>query len=359
MTENNTCKSLNIHNLDKRVTEQELKGIFGLISPVKTVKLIGDEKNHFCSAFIEFNERQAAEQALNAMDKRVIYSQEISVNWSDEDNYESDMTDESVAHVIVSDLDPKVDDEILGNTFKQFHISDARVVNGEGVVTFGERTDAEEAVRQMDGRPILSSNVQCHLSSDDNSDTHSVSTNNSRRSSTDSDNVVLSNMSYEEIFAQTPLYNTSVYIANLPKNVIKQDIVPHLQQYGFVSDIYIKGTKATVKLDTHANAATAIFALQGINIAGNNVRLGWVKDRTPQRTDSHDNMQRSYNVFSPGYTAPSKLVNQITNSYENHTTMRPPAPTSDPTGSGGEPGGGLHGWNQYYQQYYSAGHLTI
>lgn len=165
-------------------------------------------------------------------------------------------------------------------------------------------------------------------------------------------------MSYEEIFAQTPLYNTSVYIANLPKKVIKQDIVPHLQQYGFVSDIYIKGTKATVKLDTHANAATAIFALQGITIAGNQVRLGWVKDRTPQRTDSQDNMQRSFNVFSPGYNAPSKLVNQITNSYDNnHTTMRPPAPTSDPTG--GEPGGGLHGWNQYYQQYYSAGHLTI
>lgn len=71
--------------------------------------------------------------------------------------------------------------------FKPFS-SDARVVNGEGVVTFNERTDAEEAVRQMDGRLILSSNVQCHLSSDDNSDTHSVSTNNSRRSSTDSDN---------------------------------------------------------------------------------------------------------------------------------------------------------------------------
>lgn len=224
----------------------------------------------------------------------------------------------------------------------------------------------------MDSQPILSSNVQCHLAPD-NSD--SLSTTSSRRSSADSDHgmftrtfvgkkalklyyiVVLSNMSYEEIFAQTPLFNTSVVISNLPKKVIKQDIVPHLQQYGFVSDIYIQGTKATVKLDTHANAATAIFALQGINIAGNNVRLDWVKDRTPQRTDSQDNMQRSYNVFSPDYVAPNKLVNLITNTYDNHTTMRPPAPTSDPTG--GEPGGGLHGWNQYYQQYYSAGHLTM
>jgi nucleolysin TIA-1/TIAR len=212
----------------------------------------------------------------------------------------------------------------------------------------------------MDGEKLLSTRVHCRLA-EDNSDAASDSTNHSRRSSTDSEcNIAISNMSYEEIFAQTPLYNTSVYISNLPKNIISQDIAPHLQQHGYVSDIYIKPNKgkAIVKLDTHANAATAIFALQGVTIAGRTVRLGWVKDRpNVQRTDSHDNMTRSFNVFSSGYMPPSKLVNQITKSYENHTTMRPPAPTTDP--AGGEPGGGLHGWNQYYQQYYSAGHITI
>jgi nucleolysin TIA-1/TIAR len=164
-------------------------------------------------------------------------------------------------------------------------------------------------------------------------------------------------MSYEEIFAQTPLYNTTVCISHLPKQAIKQDVASHLQQYGVVSDIFMKGNKAIVKLDTHANAATAIFALQGIKIASKNVRLNWAKDRIPQRVDSQDSLQRSFNVFSSGYIPPRKLVHQITNTYDNHTTMRPPAPTSDP--AGGEPGGGLHGWNQYYQQYYSAGHLSI
>lgn len=241
--------------------------------------------------------------------------------------------------------------------------SNARVITpGEGVVSFENKSDAEDAIRHMDGALVGSSRVRCHwhVSSPlDNSDSNSVSSStHSRRSSTDSDNnVIISNMSYEEIFAQTPLYNTSVYIRGLPKNVISQDIAPHLQQYGFVTDIYIKKGEAIVKLDTHANAATAIFALQGVTIAGKTVRLGWVKDRNVQRTDSQDNMARSFNVFSSGYVPPSKLVNQITNTYENHTTMRPPAPTTDP--AGGEPGGGLHGWNQYYQQYYSAGHLTI
>lgn len=59
MTEYN-CKSLNIRNLDKRVTEQELKGIFGLISPIKSVKLINDNKNvsnYYLSPPLLFNNK--------------------------------------------------------------------------------------------------------------------------------------------------------------------------------------------------------------------------------------------------------------------------------------------------------------
>jgi nucleolysin TIA-1/TIAR len=37
--------------------------------------------------------------------------------------------------------------------------------------------------------------------------------------------VTLANMSYEEIFAQTPLYNTSVYIRNLPKEIISKLLI--------------------------------------------------------------------------------------------------------------------------------------
>ncbi|KAI8644274.1 hypothetical protein BD408DRAFT_413600 [Parasitella parasitica] len=356
MTEFNNERSLTITNLDPRVTEDALKGIFSLISPIVNIKITKDNSNNGLNCgFVEFHEHQAAEQALHAMDKRTIYSQEIAVNWNDQA-----ATAEN--QVFITDLDHNIDDSGLWNAFKRFHVCNARVIGpGEGVVTFEKKSDAEDALRHMDGALIGSSRVHCrwHLSSSfDNSDLNSVSSAHSRRSSTDSDNnVTLSNMSYEEIFAQTPLYNTSVSIRGLPKNAISQDIAPHLQQYGFVTDIHIKRGEAIVKLDTHANAATAIFALQGVIIAGETVRLGWVKDRNIQRTDSQDNMTRSYNVFSSGYVPPSKLVNQITNTYENHTTMRPPAPTTDP--AGGEPGGGLHGWNQYYQQYYSAGHLTI
>ncbi|RCH78518.1 hypothetical protein CU098_004677 [Rhizopus stolonifer] len=111
--------------------------------------------------------------------------------------------------------------------------------------------------------------------------------------------------------------------------------------------------RAIVRLDTHANAATAIIALQDTMIAGNKVRLRWAKEERQEQTDSPT---RSFNVFSSGYEHPKELVNQITNTYENHTTTRPPAPTFDASMDTEE---GLHGWNQYYQQYYSAGHITI
>ncbi|CEP17338.1 hypothetical protein [Parasitella parasitica] len=356
MTDFNNEKSLIITNLDPRVTEDALKGIFSLISPIVHIKITKDNSNNGLNCgFVEFHEHQAAEQALHTMDKRIIYSQEIAVHWNDQA-----ANDEH--QVFITDLDHNIDGSKLWDAFKKFNVCNARVISpGEAVVTFEKKSDAEDAIRHMDGALVGSSRVHCHWhlsSSPDNSEVNSVSSAHSRRSSTDSDNnVTLSNMSYEEIFAQTPLYNTSVSIRGLPENAISQDIAPHLQQYGFVTDIHIKKGEAIVKLDTHANAATAIFALQGVTIAGKTVRLDWVKDRNIQRTDSQDNMSRSYNVFSSGYVAPSKLVNQITNTYENHTTMRPPAPTTDP--AGGEPGGGLHGWNQYYQQYYSAGHLTI
>jgi hypothetical protein len=45
MTDNKDCKSLVIRNLDPKVTEEALKGIFALISPVESVKITNDDKN--------------------------------------------------------------------------------------------------------------------------------------------------------------------------------------------------------------------------------------------------------------------------------------------------------------------------
>ncbi|KAI9472336.1 MAG: hypothetical protein EXX96DRAFT_583693 [Benjaminiella poitrasii] len=296
-TTTTTNNTLVVNNLDPKVTEDALRDIFKLISPVQNVKITRDNKINNCG-YVNFYEQQAAEQALQTMDKRVIYSKEISVNWYDDD---TTMT-----------------------------------------------TDAS------------ASNSTSRRSSSASNDKEQVTS--------------MANTSYEAIFAQTPLYTTSIMIQNLPKKVISQDIVPHLQQYGYVSDIYITPNQgeAIVKLDTHANAATAILALQNTVMAGNIVHLAWAKQQQ-DKLNNHNAVLSSpspsslFDAFSS--ISPKKLIHQITDKYENHMTMRPPAPTTTTAtttsientdeSSNHTNNSQPHGWNQYYQHYYSAGHLTI
>lgn len=70
------------------------------------------------------------------------------------------------------------------NKFLKSIFSDARVINGQGIVTFDQRSNAEKAIRQMDSQPILSSNVHCCMTPDN---TDAISITSSRRSSADSD----------------------------------------------------------------------------------------------------------------------------------------------------------------------------
>lgn len=60
---------------------------------------------------------------------------------------------------------------------------------GEGVVTFTDKSHAEDAINQMDGQTVGASNIHCDCALVEPSDSisSSSSTNHSRRSSTDSD----------------------------------------------------------------------------------------------------------------------------------------------------------------------------
>ncbi|KAI8331841.1 hypothetical protein BC941DRAFT_437681 [Chlamydoabsidia padenii] len=127
---------------------------------------------------------------------------------------------------------------------------------------------------------------------------------------------------------------------------------------------------ATIKLDTHANASTAIFALQGFDMGGRAMQLDW---GTHEISTEHPAM----NYATPTSTLPAASLqsNTATTNVNNglstqSQTMdaayfdmlahRPPAPVAgSPHSAGGKAGQAIHGWNQYYQNYYSAGHQHI
>ncbi|KAI8381216.1 uncharacterized protein BYT42DRAFT_565707 [Radiomyces spectabilis] len=349
---NETCKSLYVGNLDPRVTDEMLSQIFSVVAPVDNVKIIQDRNfthGGLNYGFVEFSEHQAADQALQSMTGRTVFGQEIRVNWATQGSNQKEDTSNHF-HIFVGDLSAEVNDEVLSKAFRPFKtMSEARVMwdqttgksRGFGFVAFRDKTDAEQAIATMNGEWLGSRAIRCNWANQKN--------NTSNNTQQGYPSVIAPNMTYEQIFAQTPPYQTTVYIGNLPHGITQQDIAPYFQQYGYVTDIRLQTDRgfAFVKMDTHANASAAIFALQGFQIGGRPAKLSWGKDRmannnnTPYGGDPY----ASYN-YAAGPYAQQNWV-QPTTAYDPQT-MRAPAPGA---------GTGHEGWEQYYQhqQYYNAG----
>ena len=90
-------------------------------------------------------------------------------------------------------------------------------------------------------------------------------------------------MSYEQVVAQTPEYNSTVYVGNLIPYTTQADLIPLFQGYGYIVEIRMQADRgfAFVKLDTHQNAALAIVQLQNQLVHGRPVKCSWGKDKPP------------------------------------------------------------------------------
>ncbi|CAO3648785.1 unnamed protein product [Cunninghamella echinulata] len=363
--------TLHITEIDSKVTEKMLKDIFNMISPVNNVT-INTLTN---SALVEFSERQGAEQALHTMDGRVILGKKIKIHW-----WKNQPIKHSY-HVLVSWPKSDLQYDTLKEAFDIYNPTHIEIVpeKNYGIIDFDHLQDAEKAMKNMDGKTINNNKttIFCTWSSSlmevqqFSSSVQSISRSSSPSFSTSSPltqcHVTSNNMSYEQIFCQTPPYITTVNISNLPTHVSEQDLVPHFQQYGYVTHIQKNMDGVTISLDTHANAATAIFALQGFKMNGQSLELSWGTSNPehPHPSRSNSTSTSSFLSSSSSTSSPMMIKNKpsfqpMYGGHYNIFTMRPPAPVAgSPRSSGGKPGQGVHAWNQYYQNYYSAGHQNI
>lgn len=103
---------------------------------------------------------RSAETALQTLNGRRIFDQEIKVNWAYQNTnaQKEDLTNHF--HLFVGDLSPEVNDSVLQKAFQAFgSLSDARVMwdmntgksRGYGFLAFRDRTDAEQAIQTMNG----------------------------------------------------------------------------------------------------------------------------------------------------------------------------------------------------------------
>ncbi|XP_022240765.1 nucleolysin TIAR-like isoform X4 [Limulus polyphemus] len=111
--------------------------------------------------FVEFTDHQAAAAALLAMNKRHCLGREMKVNWATSPGNTPKQDTSKHHHIFVGDLSPEIETTQLREAFTPFgEISDCRVVRdpqtlkskGYGFVSFVKKTDAENAIAQMNGQ---------------------------------------------------------------------------------------------------------------------------------------------------------------------------------------------------------------
>ncbi|KAJ1652063.1 E3 ubiquitin-protein ligase pub1 [Dispira simplex] len=356
-------QSLYVGNLDPRVTEEMLREIFQAMGTVKSVKIIADRNpthGGMNYGFVEFLDYPTAERALGTLNGRIMFEKEIKVNWAFANH--SWYREQGVSHghhVFVGDLGPDVTDPLLQQAFGPFgSMSDARVMRDPqsgksrefGFVVFRERSDAEQAIQVMNGQWLGNRAIRVNWAS------QKFGRGGGHIQAGKPGPAV---QSYEEVVAQTPYYNTTVYLGNLAHSTPPEKIIEIIQPYGYVVNtrFQIDRGYAFIKLDTHENAANAIVSLHGMMVNGRPLRCSWGKDRAVEAA--------AMGTAPPG--VPPMYGGSATQPYT--PAGYPYAPGYHPSGGNGIPnfnppshgglppnsGDGIAPWNSGYNITYNSG----
>jgi len=248
--------------------------------------------------FVEYDDPQCAERAMQTLNGRRVHQQEIRVNWAYQSNNNAKEDTSNHFHIFVGDLSNEVNDEVLLQAFIPFGtVSEARVMwdmktgrsRGYGFVAFRDRGDAEKALSSMDGEWLGSRAIRCNWANQKGQPSfaqqqamvsmgmtpttpfghHSFPTQGAQ--------------SYEMVVQQTPQWQNTVYVGNLTPYTTQNDLVPLFQNFGYVTETRFQSDRgfAFIKMDTHENAAMAICQLNGYNVNGRPLKCSWGKDRPP------------------------------------------------------------------------------
>lgn len=338
-------KILYVGGLHKSVTDDMLKDLFLVAGPIQSVKILNDKnKPGFNYAFIEFESTQPADMALHTLNGRIVNNSEIRINWAyQSSNVNNANSDHPTFNIFVGDLSPEVDDETLSSAFSKFQsLIQAHVMwdmqtsrsRGYGFVSFNSQSDAELALQTMNGEWISGRAIRCNWASHkqmNNNNNHNFRNNNrhyqnSRQFRPFNGNMiqqmpqnnggqngqfnpqqgpmpnqqnipvssnnpvngqanipVMSPQSYDIVLRQTPSWQTTVYLGNIAHFTQQTDLIPLLQNFGFIVDFKFHPERgcAFVKYDSHERAALAIVQLAGFTINGRPLKCGWGKDRPP------------------------------------------------------------------------------
>lgn len=333
-------KVLYVGGLPKTISEDTLSEKFSASGPVFSVKVLNDKnKQGFNYAFVEFVDEPSAAAALLQFNGSSIENSMLRINYAYQSSTfnASQNPEDPTYNIFVGDLSPEVDDEALHRFFSVFEsLKQAHVMwdmqtsrsRGYGFVTFNNSADAETALQTMNGKILNGRAIRCNWASHKQQNTRGnmrqnapqrqfrpqysrpgfVDTNGptpEKNSFADGQfslpqrpqhdtqimpNVamgptggVMSPHSFDIVLRQTPSWQTTVYLGNIAHFTQQNDLIPLLQNFGYIVDFKFHPEKgcAFVKYDTHERAALAIVQLSGFNVNGRPLKCGWGKSRPP------------------------------------------------------------------------------
>lgn len=147
---------------------------------------------------------------------------------------------------------------------------------GYGFVAFRDRSEAEKALSSMDGEWLGSRAIRCNWANQKGQP--SIAQQQAMQAMGLTPTTPFGHHqfpthgvgSYDLIVAQTPGWQTTVYVGNLTPYTTPNDVVPLFQNFGYVVESRFQADRgfAFIKMDSHENAAMAICQMNGYNVNG-------------------------------------------------------------------------------------------
>lgn len=318
---------LYVGNIHAAVTEEDLNSLFSSGTPLKSLKILHDKNNQgFNYAFVEYENNSLAKRALESLNGKTLGGYPLKISWA----FQSQQIQQTsnTFNLFIGDLSLEINDEALARAFAKYpSLVQANVMwdmktgrsRGYGFINFKDMNDASRALLEMNGallgdRPVRL-NWATHRQSGGGSrnhthahnrfpynscsgQTHGMLTTISMGPASGSTGYsgltapmavalgpqVVSPQSYEVILRQTPKWHTVAYLGNLAHITSHSDLVPLLQNFGYIVNFKLMADKgcAFVTYDSHEHAALAIVQLNGFTLNGRPMRSGWGKtDKSP------------------------------------------------------------------------------
>lgn len=290
-------RSIYLGHLDPNVHEDMLRHICAGFGAVTAVKIIRDRLSGRPSGygFVDFADSESAARAIATLNGQKIFEYEVRVNWAHPSSSPAAgrTPDASPSlELFVGDLSGEIDDRRLFELFATFpSLSDARVVvdpmtgrsRGFGFVTLRSREDAARAIDLMNGAFVGSRKLRVNWATSARGVTDPTAAFSMAAPTTPLD--------YTTVVTSAPPDNSTVYVGNLATVVspaftsggygdgsaLESELRALFSTVGMVREVRRMGDKgyAFVTMASHELAALAIASLNGRDVAGRSIKLGW------------------------------------------------------------------------------------